>query len=299
MYTLGKLSLDKSEGDDINYELHVMLPSTGLVYNPKLRRVFHACTGLERLILDRVSNVSILLNHNYPNLKEIEAYVMEDEYVYQLTRHYSTVKLVQLSFGCGSCCSVKKLAAIEHLTDIRLISDSDHVSNLYRLIREQPKITYIDVMLSKNVEVNLLANLEFFPNLKKVSVHFTNDFGYGETFKNFLVRRGNMLELLVIDTHDFVDVPRLILENSKGLDQLSCRFQLNSGRITKDELDVIFRIPVLKEKVITFKAVNGKERKRIEKLVQKVQPKSVPYKLNVHVVTSDEFHVGAFDHMRV
>lgn len=298
LYTLGKTSLDKSEGDERNYELHVMLPSVGLAYNPKMRRVFHACTGIERLILDRVSNLSILLSHNYPKLKEIEAYVMEDVYVLELAQHYQTVQSVQLTFGSG--CSVKRLAAaIKHVTDIKLVCDCDHIRDLFRLVREQPKITFIDVMLTKNIEVNLLANLDFFPNLKSISVQFAYGFGYGETFKNFLFTRGHMLELLTIDTDDFVDVPRLILDHSKEVNQLSCRFRLNSTQITKDQLEVIFKIPVRKEKVITFKALNSKQRKRIEKLVQQVQPKSVPYKMNVHVVTNDEFHVGAFDDSRI
>lgn len=297
LYTLGKTSLDKSEGDERNYELHVTVPSVGVAYNPKLRRVFHACTGIERLILDRVSNLSILLSHNYPKLKEIEAYVMEDVYVLELVQHYPTVQSVQLSFGGG--CTVKRLAAIKHVTDIKLVCECDPIRDFFRLIREQPKITFIDVMLTKNIDVNLLANLNFFPNLKRISVQFAYDFGYGETFKNFLITRGHMLELLQIDTDDFVDVPRLILDNSKAVNQLSCRFRLNSTQITKDQLDVIFKIPVRKEKVITFKASNSEQRKQIEKLVQQVQPKSVPYKMNVHVVTNDEFRVGAFDDLLI
>lgn len=297
LFTLGKSSLDRSEGDERNYELHVMLPSVGLAYNPKLRRVFHACTGIERLILDRVSNLSILLNHNYPKLKEIEAYVMETVYAIELAQHYPTVQSVQLPYRVD--CSVKRLAAIKHVTDIKLVCECDHIRDFFRLIREQPKITSIDVMLTKDVEVNLLANLEFFPNLKRISVQFGYDFGYGETFKNFLLTRGSMLELLTVDTDDFVDVPRLILDHSKEVNQLSCRFRLKSTQITKDQLEVIFKIPVRKEKVITFKALNSKQRKRVEKLVQQVQPKSVPYKMNVHVVTNDDFHVGAFDDLRI
>lgn len=292
--SLGKTSLDKSQGDVPSYELHVMLPSVGLIYNPKLRRVLHSCTGLKRLILDRVSNLAILLNHNYPKLKEIEAYVMEDEYIFQLAQHYPTVQSVQLSFGCGSCCSVKRFAAIKNVTDISLVCAADHNRDLFRLIREVSKVTCIDVMLSNNVEVNLLANLDFFPNLKKISVHFTIDFGYGETFKNFLATRGNMLQLLMIDTHDIVTVPQLILENSNGVNQLACRFRIRQhADITKDQLENIFKIPVQSEKAITFKVVNNKEQKRVQNLVDNVQPKSVPYKMKVYVVTSDDFHVGA------
>ncbi|XP_037046652.1 uncharacterized protein LOC119081673 [Bradysia coprophila] len=297
---LGKTSIDKSEGDDHSYELHVMIPSVGLVHNPKMRRVLHACTGLERLILDRVSNLTILLSHNYPKLKEIEAYVMEDEYIFQLAQHYPTVQSVQLSFGCGSCCSVKRFAALKNVTDIRLGCDSDHNRDLFRLIREVPKVTFIDVTLSNHVQVNLLANLDFFPNLKKVSVHFTTDFGYGETFKNFLVTRGNMLELLMIDTHDFVDVPKVILENTNGISQLSCRFHIKThANITKDQFESIFKIPVRNEKTITFKVSNNKEQKRIETLVEKFQPKSVSYKMKVYVVTTDDFHVLPIDELHI
>lgn len=296
--SFGKTSLDEARDDEQSYELHVMLPSVGQVYNPKLRRVLHACTGLERLILDRVSNLSILLNHNYPKLKEIEAYIMEDDYVSQLAKHYRSVQSVQISFGCGSCYSVASFAAIKNVTDISLACDSDpeHLRHFFRIIRQEPKVTSIDVELSNNVPVNLLANLQFFPNLKNVSVHFNIDFGYGETFKNFLATRGSMLKLLMIDTYDFVDVPRVILENTNGMQQLACRFRISQcAKITQDQLETIFKIPVRREKTITFKVSNGKEQKRVETLVKKFRLMSVPYKMKIYVVTDDEFRVGAMD----
>ncbi|KAG4066962.1 hypothetical protein HA402_007710 [Bradysia odoriphaga] len=107
-----------------------------------------------------------------------------------------------------------------------------------------------------------------------------------------------MLELLMVDTHDFVDVPRVILENTNGISQLSCRFHIKPhAAITKDQLGNIFTIPVRKEKTITFKVSNNKEQKRIETLVEKFQPKSVPYKMKVYVVTSDDFHVMPIDQL--
>lgn len=285
LYTLGKTSLDKSEGDQHYYELHVTLPSVGLVNNPKLSKILHACTALKRIILDRATNMTLLLNHNWPNLTEIEAYHTEDRYTLQLAQHYATVRSVQLFFGCGSWNSVKQLAAINHVTDIGLVCDSDHNRDLFRFVRTEPKVTFIDVKPSNNVEVNLLANVSIFPYLKKISVHFGDDIGYGETFKNFLASRGNMLELLLIETHDVRDVPRKILENNCCINQLICRFQLNNSNycISKDELEIIFKIPVQKEASITFTVSNREKQKLTEQLIKRVQPKYVRHKLEVKV----------------